>query len=95
MPALIVVVDVVFVEPMVTVLADAPVHMVNVLVPTPSAMWIVFPPVPVDMLVVFAPLPMPKFKVFVAEEFPTVIAPVLWAVPPMVMVPVVVEGPIA
>lgn len=75
-PELIVVVDVVFVDPKVTVFAAAPLPIVMVFIPAPSPIWIVFPPVPVDRFSVFMPFPIPTLTVFVADEFPTVIAPV-------------------
>ena len=87
--------EVLVAEPIEIVFTEAPLPIVIVLVPAPSAMCNVFPPVPVEIFVVLAPLPIPRFKVLVALELPTVIAPVDCAVPPIVMVPVVVEAPIA
>ena len=81
LPDWIVVAEVVLVLPTVTIFAPAPLAMLTVLPPTPCA-----------ILTVVAPAPLPISTLFVPDELPSVRFPVC-AVPPIVIVPVVVEEP--
>jgi hypothetical protein len=92
-PALIVVVEVVLVEPIMTVLADAPFAIVTAFIPAAVAILTVAPAVVAFAIeTVPAPAPLPIRIVLVPEEEPIVIAAVC-AVPPIKIVPVVVEAP--
>lgn len=77
LPARMLVVDVVFDEPIVTVLADAPEAIETVLTPAAVAIFTVLPAVPTLAIeTVVAPAPAPIATMFVPLDDPTVMVPV-------------------